>query len=60
MSLKDDMIRYRAKNRLSQRELAQKCGLSLQTINTIENEVQTPSAVTVEKIRLVIGEEENV
>lgn len=57
MSLAQEMINYRAKMRLSQGALAQKCGVSLQTINSVENETQTPSKVTEAKIRLVIEEE---
>lgn len=57
MSLSERMIKYRAENRVSQTELAQRCGVSLQTINSIEREQQTPSRVTLEKIELVIGKE---
>jgi len=55
MSLSQEMIKYRAKERISQSELAKRCGISLQTVNSIETEQQSPSKVTVEKIRLVIG-----
>ncbi len=56
--LSKEMILYRAKERISQAELARRCGVSLQTINSIENELQSPSKVTEAKIRLVIGDEE--
>lgn len=53
--LSDDMVLYRAKNRLSQTELAKLCGLSTQTVNSIETDQQKPSRVTEAKIKLVIG-----
>lgn len=56
--LSKEMILYRAKERISQAELARRCGVSLQTINSIENELQSPSKVTEAKIRLVIEDEE--
>ena len=55
MTLQEEMIQYRAKERLSQRELGERCGLTTQTINSVENGTQTPSKVTEAKIRLVIG-----
>ena len=58
MKLSERMVRYRAKERISQTELAKRCGVSLQTINSVENELQTPSKVTEAKIELVINEEE--
>ena len=54
--LAEQMITYRARERISQKELARRCGVSLQTINSIETETQTPSRVTEAKIRLVIDE----
>lgn len=48
------MVNYRAKHSMSMREFAQKCGLSLQTVCSIENETQTPSRLTEGKIRLVL------
>lgn len=59
MSLSQDMLRYRAANRLSQEKLAHLCGVSLQTINSVENGTQLPSKVTEEKIKLVIYKEED-
>lgn len=56
-TLQERMIRYRARERINQQELANRCGLSKQTINSIENETQEPSKVTQAKIELVIGEE---
>jgi len=58
MTLSEEMVRYRAIERISQGELAARCGLSVQTINSIENETQVPSRVTLAKIRLVIGDKE--
>ena len=58
MTLAEKMVRYRAIKRISQEELARRCGVSLQTINSIENEIQTPSRVTRTKILLVVDEEE--
>ena len=57
MSLADEMVRYRAKERISQTELAKRVGVSLQTINSVETGQQTPSKLTEQKIRLVIEEE---
>ncbi|MBQ8964120.1 MAG: helix-turn-helix transcriptional regulator [Clostridia bacterium] len=57
MTLAERMIKYRACERINQRELAERCGLSLQTINSVENETQTPSKMTMAKIELVIGQE---
>ena len=63
MSLQEDMVNYRARNRLSQRAFSEKCGISLQTINSVENGLQNPSKVTEAKIRLAMeeakGETEN-
>lgn len=58
--LSNDMIKYRALHRLTQRDLAAKCGLSVQTINSVETDQQKPSRITEAKIRLVVGEEEEV
>lgn len=55
MTLAERMVRYRAKERISQRQLAERCGVTLQTINSVENETQSPSKVTRMKIELVIG-----
>lgn len=55
MSLSQDMLTYRAKKRISQTELAKACGVSLQTICSVEREQQYPSRITEAKIRLVIG-----
>ena len=56
--LSDMMIMYRAKHRLSQKKLAELCGVSLQTINSVENELQEPTNLTKQKILLVVEEKE--
>ena len=53
--LADAIVNYRAKYRLSQREFAERAGVSLQTICNIETGQQEPSRVTVAKIMLVIN-----
>lgn len=58
MTLPERMIEYRAKERISQTELAKRVGVTLQTINSVENGTQTPSKLTIAKIELVIGKEE--
>lgn len=57
-NLKDRMIQYRARERLNQQELADRCGVSKQTIYSIEAGLQEPSKITLAKIELVIGKEE--
>ena len=57
--LADKMVLYRARHNLNQEKLAQLCGLSLQTINSVEKGTQKPSRLTEQKIRLVVeGENE--
>lgn len=58
MELTELMVRYRAKHRISQEGLARLCGVSLQTINSVENGLQKPSKVTEQKIRMVVEEKE--
>lgn len=62
MTLREKMVIYRAKYRLTQAELAEKCGLSTLTINLVETGKQAPSKVTYAKIALVVGgvEDENI
>jgi len=54
MELSKEILRYRAIHGISQKEMAKRCRCSLQTIYSIENDLQTPSRVTEEKIRLVL------
>lgn len=55
MTLAERMMWYRAKNGLSQQELADLCGLSKMTICQIEKGKQIPSKITQMKIMLAIG-----
>ena len=57
MELKDEMLLFRAKRNLSQRQLAEMARVSSQTVNSIENGTQTPTKLTETKIRLVIDKE---
>lgn len=59
MDLGKAILTYRAKNRLSVRAMADRCGVSTQTIYHIENGLQSPGRITAEKIRLVVEGEEN-
>lgn len=54
MTLTEKMLRYRAKHRISQSELAELCGVSLQTIYTIETGQQTPKKTTELQILMVV------
>ena len=58
MELSDKILKYRAKHDLSQREFAEKAKLSTQTIYSIENGLQTPGKLTLEKIMLILDEGE--
>lgn len=58
LTLEEKMIHYRAKEGISQTELANRCGVTLQTIWAVETGQQTPSRVTREKILMVIGRED--
>lgn len=54
--LTEDMLKYRAIKRMSQRSAADAAGISLQTWYSIEKGYQTPSKITETKIRLLIDE----
>lgn len=56
--LREDIVYYRAKERITQEELGRRCGLTGQTIMNIENENANPNKTTVAKIRLVIDKKE--
>ena len=58
MSLQDRMIEYRARERITQAELADRVGVSVQTLCSVENGSQEPGKVTRAKIELIIGKEE--
>ena len=57
-TLAEEIVRYRAKHNISMREMAEICQVSLQTIYSIENEMQEPSRLTREKIRMVLDKED--
>ena len=57
MTLAERMLRYRAKTGINQREMAKRCGISLQAVNYIERERQNPSRVTKTKIEMVLEKE---
>lgn len=57
-TLQEEMILYRARHNISQTELAERCGVTLQTINSIENGKQNPSKLTLAKIKNVVENEE--
>ena len=57
-TLAERILEYRAKHNISAREFAKKCKLSLQTIYSIENGVQTPSKITRLKIENVLNGEQ--
>ncbi len=56
--LANRIINYRAKHRLSQKEMADRCGVSAQTISCIERGYQKPNKLTLAKIDLVVGGED--
>lgn len=58
MTLEEKMIMYRARERITQTELARRCGLSLQTINSVENGLQKPSKTTLLKILFVVDSDQ--
>lgn len=57
-TLQERMLNYRAKERITQVEMANRVGVTVQTINAVENGNQEPSKITTAKIELVIGKEE--
>lgn len=56
--LANRIVAYRARNRLSQAEMANKCGVSTQTISLVERGQQKPNRVTLAKIEMIIGKGE--
>ena len=54
--LSKDMLNYRAKNNITQKERARRANLTIQTVCHVERGIQTPSKLTEAKLRLVIGE----
>lgn len=59
MDIANKMLEYRAKHNLSQSKFAELCGITTQTVNSIENGIQTPSKLTETKIKLVVEKGEN-
>lgn len=53
----DEILDFRARHRISQREFASRAGVTLQTVYSIENGLQKPTKVTERKIRLVFEQE---
>lgn len=53
--LAEDVLMYRAIHNLNQKELAEKCGFSRETINIIENGKSNLRRVSYYKIMNVIG-----
>ena len=58
-TIAEKMLRYRAKENISMKELARRCNLTIQTIHNIETGIQNPSRVTRKKILMVIGDGKN-
>lgn len=57
MKLSDRMLKYRAKENISQEEAARRAGVTKQTWYNLETKIQTPSRLTVAKIEEIIGKE---
>lgn len=55
--LADKILSYRAKENMSQKDFAEKCNLTVQTICNIERGIQKPSRLTERKILIAIEEE---
>ena len=61
MTFAEKILAYRATNNISAKEFAKMSKLSLQTVYSIENGIQTPSKITRLKIEHVLhkGEKKN-
>lgn len=55
MDLKERMVLYRSQHGISQKSLAKLCGISSQTVWSVEKGDQEPSRATRNKIECVIG-----
>lgn len=55
MDLKERMVLYRSQHSISQKSLAKLCGISSQTVWSVEKGDQEPSRATRNKIECVIG-----
>ena len=58
MTLAERIKKYRYDNLLSQMQFAEQCGISKQTVNSLENGLQEASMLTIARIERVIGKEE--
>lgn len=56
MSIGEEMLKFRAKENISQETAAKRAGITKQTWYTVENGIQTPSKLTETKIRIVMDE----
>lgn len=54
MGLREDMIRFRAENNMSQKDFAKLCKLTVQTIHYVEKGLQNPTDLTRAKIELAM------
>ena len=59
MNLAEKMVMYRAKNRITQKELAKRVGVTPMTISNVESGKQEPNRVTRAKILLVVDKDED-
>ena len=50
------IIEYRAKHNMSQEAFAKLCNVTPQTLCNVENGVQKPSKLTLQKILNIVGE----
>ena len=55
-NIAQEILMYRAKNNISQGEMARRCNVTKQTIYSVENGYQNPSKLTEAKIRMVLDE----
>ena len=58
LDLDKRILQYRAEHNLSQTEMAYRCGVTMQTISSIERGLQTPSRLTLAKIERVLNGKE--
>ena len=60
MTLGERMLRFRAKNKLSQAKFAEMCEVTVQTICNVENGTQNPSKLTETRILMAMeGDDES-
>ena len=55
MTLQDEIIQYRARERITQQEFADRCGLSKQYVHLIESGKINPSKIAKAKIEIVVN-----